>query len=57
VIDEIKVGDIPGAMPKAATRWAVLPESPGKKNHYPPQPHAEYPEFLSSYKSAGGTTK
>jgi hypothetical protein len=57
VIDKIKAGDIPGAMPKAATRWAALPEGPGKKNHYPPQHYVEYPEFLSSYKSAGGTTK
>lgn len=57
VIDKIKAGDIPGAMPKAATRWAALPEGPGKKNHYPPQPFAEYPKFLASYKSAGGTTK
>ncbi|MGX0890939.1 muramidase (phage lysozyme) [Pseudomonas sp. ADAK2 TE3594] len=57
VIDKIKAGDIPGAMPKAATRWAALPEGPGKKNHYPPQPYAEYPKFLESYKSAGGTVK
>jgi muramidase (phage lysozyme) len=57
VIDKIKAGDIPGAMPKAATRWAALPEGPGKKNHYPPQPYAEYPKFLESYKSAGGTAK
>lgn len=57
VIDKIKAGDIPGAMPKAATRWAALPEGPGKKNHYPPQPYAEYPDFLSYYKSAGGTVK
>jgi len=57
VIDKIKAGDIPGAMPKAATRWAALPEGPGKKNHYPPQPYVEYPKFLESYKSAGGTTK
>ncbi|QHC96308.1 hypothetical protein PspR84_17245 [Pseudomonas sp. R84] len=57
VIDKIKACDFPGAMPKAATRWAALPEGPGKKNHYPPQHYVEYPEFLSSYKSAGGTTK
>ncbi|MGY2281339.1 hypothetical protein ACW9H0_27410 [Pseudomonas monsensis] len=57
MIDKIKAGDIPGAMPKAATRWAALPEGPGKKNHYPPQPYAEYPDFLSYYKSAGGTVK
>jgi hypothetical protein len=31
VIDKIKAGDIPGAMPKAATRWAALPEGPGKR--------------------------
>jgi len=56
-IDKIIAGDIPGAMPKAATRWASLPEGPGKKNHYPPQPYTEYPEFLANYKSAGGTVK
>jgi muramidase (phage lysozyme) len=57
VIDKIKAGDIPGAMPKAATRWAALPEGPGKANHYPPQPYVEYSAFLASYKSAGGTVK
>lgn len=57
VIDKIKAGDIPAAMPKAATRWAALPEGPGKKNHYPPQPYDDYPKFLSNYKSAGGTVK
>ncbi|WP_434707399.1 hypothetical protein J3P75_15980 [Pseudomonas sp. R1-1] len=57
VIDKIKAGDIPAAMPKAATRWAALPEGPGKKNHYPPQPYDDYPTFLSNYKSAGGTVK
>ncbi|CAI8806024.1 hypothetical protein EMIT0347P_20240 [Pseudomonas sp. IT-347P] len=30
----------------------MLPEDPGKRNHYPPQPYAEYPDFLSTYKSA-----
>lgn len=57
VIDEIKAGDIPGAMPKVATRWAALPEGPGKANHYPPQPYVKYSTFLASYKSAGGTVK
>ncbi|WP_127652236.1 hypothetical protein [Pseudomonas koreensis] len=57
VIDKIKAGDIPGAMPMAATRWAALPEGPGRKNHYPAQPYAEYPDFLSTYKAAGGTVQ
>jgi muramidase (phage lysozyme) len=57
VIEKIKAGDIPGAMPKAATRWAALPEGPGKANHYPPQPYVEYSAFLASYESAGGIVK
>jgi muramidase (phage lysozyme) len=41
VIDKIKVGDVAGAMPKAALKWAALPEGPGLANHYPPQPYVE----------------
>ncbi len=55
VIDKIKSGDVAGAMPRAATKWAALPEGPGLANHYPPQPYVEYSEFLASYKAAGGT--
>jgi muramidase (phage lysozyme) len=55
VIDKIKSGDIAGAMPKAALKWAALPEGPGLANHYPPQPYVEYSEFLATYKAAGGT--
>jgi muramidase (phage lysozyme) len=55
VIDKIKAGDVAGAMPKAALKWAALPEGPGLANHYPPQPYVEYSEFLASYKAAGGT--
>jgi muramidase (phage lysozyme) len=57
VIDKIKAGDVAGAMPKAALKWAALPEGPGLANHYPPQPYMEYPEFLATYKAAGGTVK
>lgn len=57
VIDKIKAGDVAGAMPKAALKWAALPEGPGLANHYPPQPYVEYSEFLASYKAAGGTGK
>jgi len=57
VIDKIKVGDVAGAMPKAALKWAALPEGPGLANHYPPQPYVEYSEFLASYRAAGGTGK
>jgi len=55
VIDKIKTGDIAGAMPKAALKWAALPEGPGLANHYPPQPYVEYSDFLATYKAAGGT--
>ncbi|KQZ46369.1 hypothetical protein ASD92_26035 [Massilia sp. Root1485] len=55
VIDKIKSGDIASAMPKAALKWAALPEGPGLANHYPPQPYVEYSEFLATYKAAGGT--
>lgn len=57
VIDKIKAGDVAGAMPKAARKWAALPEGPGLANHYPPQPYMEYSEFLTSYKVAGGSVK
>ncbi|WP_347929781.1 hypothetical protein [Pseudomonas helvetica] len=57
VIDKIKAGDIPGAMPKAATRWAALPEGPGKASHYPPQPYVECSKFLANYKSTEGSVK
>jgi muramidase (phage lysozyme) len=57
VIDKIKAGDVAGAMPKAALKWAALPEGPGLANHYPPQPYVEYSEFLAAYKAAGGTGK
>jgi len=57
VIDKIEAGDIPGAMPKAPTRWAALPEGPAKANHHPPQPYVEYSAFLANYKSAVGPVK
>jgi hypothetical protein len=52
VIDKIKVGDVAGAMQKAALKWAALPEGPGLANHYPPQPYVEYSKFLASYRAA-----
>lgn len=42
VIDSIKAGDIAGAMPQAAKKWAALPMGPGLKNRYPPQPYMDY---------------
>ena len=57
VIDSIKAGDIAGAMPQAAKKWAALPMGPGLKNRYPPQPYMDYDTFLATYKAAGGSTK
>jgi muramidase (phage lysozyme) len=57
VIDNIKSGDIAGAMPQAAKKWAALPMGPGLANRYPPQPFTDYDTFLATYKSAGGSTK
>jgi muramidase (phage lysozyme) len=57
VIDNIKAGDVAGAMPQAAKKWAALPMGPGLANRYPPQPYVDYDTFLVSYKAAGGTTK
>jgi muramidase (phage lysozyme) len=57
IIEKIKVGDIAGAMPKAAGRWSALPEGPGRRNHYPGQPYVVYEKFLAMYKAAGGTGK
>jgi muramidase (phage lysozyme) len=57
VIDNIKAGDIAGAMPQAAKKWAALPMGPGLANRYPPQPYMDYDTFLLTYKAAGGTTK
>jgi muramidase (phage lysozyme) len=57
VIDNIIAGDIAGAMPQAAKKWAALPMGPGLQNHYPPQPYTDYDTFLATYKAAGGSTK
>lgn len=55
VIERIQAGDVPGAMPKAASRWAALPQGPGLTNKYPPQPYVSYEHFLTEYKKAGGS--
>lgn len=57
VIDKIKSGDIAGSMPKAAARWAALPQGPGLANKYPPQPYVKYEHFLEVYKGMGGTVQ
>lgn len=57
VIDSIKAGDIAGAMPQAAKKWAALPMGPGLKNRYPPQPYMDYDTFLATYKASGGSVK
>jgi muramidase (phage lysozyme) len=57
VIDNIKAGDVAGAMPQAAKKWAALPMGPGLPNRYPPQPYADYDKFLATYKASGGSTK
>lgn len=57
VIDKIKEGDIAGAMPQSAKKWAALPKGPGLGNHWPPQPYVSYENFLATYKAAGGTVR
>lgn len=57
VIDNIKAGDVAGAMPQAAKKWAALPMGPGLANRYPPQPYTDYDTFLVTYKAAGGSVK
>lgn len=57
VIDNIKAGDIAGAMSQAAKKWAALPMGPGMANRYPPQPYADYDTFLITYMAAGGSAK
>jgi muramidase (phage lysozyme) len=57
VIDEIKAGDVAGAIGPAAAKWAALPMGPGLGNRYPAQPFTNYEAFYQSYQSAGGTGK
>jgi muramidase (phage lysozyme) len=54
VIDAIKAGNIAEVMSKVARTWAALPKGPGQPNHYPPQPHVKYEQFLTTYLHAGG---
>lgn len=54
VIEKIKLGDIAASMPQASTRWAALPQGPGKANKYPPQPYVTYDHFIEAYKNCGG---
>lgn len=57
VIGNIAAGDIVGAMPQAAKKWAALPMGPGLANRYPPQPYTDYASFLATYQAAGGSTR
>jgi muramidase (phage lysozyme) len=57
VIEQIKTGDVGGAMPQAARLWAALPMGPGLANKYPPQPYVDYDIFLASYRASGGIGK
>jgi muramidase (phage lysozyme) len=57
VIEQIKAGDIAGAMPQAARWWAALPMGPGLANRHSPQPYVDYGTFLANYKAAGGIGK
>jgi len=57
VIDKIKSGDIAGALPRAAGKWAALPKGPGLGGAHSDQPYMDYEEFLRNYHAAGGTGK
>ena len=57
VIDKIKAGNIVGAMPRAAMKWAALPKGPGLGNYWTGQPYVSYENFLATYKASGGAVK
>jgi muramidase (phage lysozyme) len=57
VIDKIKAGDVAGAMPRAAVKWAALPKAPGLGGGHPGQPFVTYEDFFHHYQAAGGTGK
>jgi muramidase (phage lysozyme) len=57
VIDKIKAGDVAGAMPRSAIKWAALPKGPGLSSHRSDQPFMAYEEFFRHYQAAGGTGK
>ncbi len=56
-LDKIKDGDIPGAMPLAARKWAALSQGPGLANKYPPQPYMKYEKFIEVYQQFGGSVQ
>lgn len=56
-IEKIKAGNIAGAMPSAAAKWAALAMGPNLGNRYPAQPYMKYEDFISVYAAAGGTGK
>lgn len=53
-IDNIKAGNVSGAMNRASVKWAALPIGPGKGNRYPAQPSVKYEDFIAIYKANGG---
>jgi len=57
VVDKIKAGDVAGAMPRAAGKWAALPQGPGRSSRHSNQPFMAYEEFFRHYQAAGGTGK
>lgn len=57
VIEKIKAGDVAGAMPPAAVKWAALPKGPGLNSARSDQPFMAYEEFFRHYQAAGGTGK
>lgn len=57
VIEKIKAGDVAGAMPRAAVKWAALPKGPGLTSAHPDQPFTTYEEFFRNYQAAGGSGK
>jgi muramidase (phage lysozyme) len=57
VIEDVVAGDLIKALPKAAIRWAALPQGPGQPNAHSEQPFKSYEVFLKYYKDAGGKVK
>ena len=55
-IDKIVAGDVDNALSSASRRWAALPQGPGKAGRYD-QPYMEYDDFVTAYKSSGGSIK
>jgi muramidase (phage lysozyme) len=56
VIENIKGGDIEGALSQASKQWAALPMGRGQAGRHN-QPYVGFEHFEATYKAAGGVVK